>query len=128
MTLTQKIKTDVLEVYETWLESYLSGDVETYDSYLDNAYHFIGSTNNEEFLSRKEATEFFRATADQLSGKTKVKNETKTVESFGGLIFLTHACDAWFLGESDWSYYGRFRLSSVLRMTDDGWRFIYQHF
>ena len=78
--MTQKIKSEVVQVYDTWLESYMSGDVATYDSYLDDAYHFIGSTNNEEFLSRKEATEFFRVTADQFAGKMQLKNETKTVE------------------------------------------------
>ncbi|MCO5725883.1 nuclear transport factor 2 family protein, partial [Robiginitalea marina] len=128
MRLTQKIKTEVLQVYDTWLESYVSGNVETYDHYLDDAYHFIGSTNNEEFLSRRETTEFFRVTADQFAGKTELRNETKSVEGFGELIFLTHVFDAWFLGGEDWSYYGRFRFTSVLRNTEDGWRFIYQHF
>jgi signal transduction histidine kinase/ketosteroid isomerase-like protein len=128
MKLTERIKTEVLEVYDAWLESYLSGDVETYDSYLDDACRFIGSTNNEEFLSRKEATEFFRVTADQFAGKMQLKNETKTVEAFGELLFLTHAFDCWFPGGADWLYYGRFRCTSVLRHTKDGWRFIYQHF
>jgi len=128
MTLTQKIKTEVLKVYDTWLESYISGDVATYDSYLDDAYHFIGSTDNEEFLNRKDTTDFFRITAEQFAGKTELRNEAKTIEGFGELIFLTHVFDAWFLPGKEWSYYGRFRFTSALRETEDGWRFIYQHF
>ena len=31
MILTKEIKSEVLNVYDTWLESYLTGDVKTYD-------------------------------------------------------------------------------------------------
>jgi len=128
MKLTKKTETEVLKVYDTWLHSYLTGDVKTYDLYLDDAYHFIGSTNNEEFLSRKDTTKFFQNTAEQFAGKTELRNESKTLEKFGELIFITHVFDAWFLANKTWTYYGRFRFSSVLRMNKEGWRFIYQHF
>ncbi len=80
MQPTNKIETEVLKIYNTWLFSYLNGDVATYDKYLDDDYHFIGSTNNEEFLNRKDTTNFFKATADQLAGKCQLKNEKKTLE------------------------------------------------
>jgi signal transduction histidine kinase len=126
--LTKKTEKEVLKIYDLWLHSYLNGDVQTYDNYLDDAYHFIGSTNNEEFLSRKDTTQFFAKTADQLAGKTELRNETKTFEQFGELIFVTHFFDAWFLYEKEWVYYSRFRFSSTLRENKDGWRFVYQHF
>ncbi len=119
---------EVLEVYEVWLNSYLTGDVKTYDQYLDDEYRFIGSTANEEFLSRKETTKFFEATSDQLAGKTDVRNSTRTVQQMGDLVFITQLLDAWFLKETDWFYYGRFRFTSVLRKRENEWKFIYQHF
>jgi signal transduction histidine kinase/ketosteroid isomerase-like protein len=128
MKLTKETESEILKVYDTWLHSYVTGDVKTYDHYLDDAYHFIGSTNNEEFLSRKDTTNFFRDTAEQFAGKTELRNESKTLEEFGELIFITHVFDAWFLANADWVYYGRFRFSSVLRKNKEGWRFIYQHF
>ena len=106
----------------------MSGDIETYDSYFDDDYHFIGSTGNEEFLNRKNTTEFFRKTSDQFAGKTDLRNNIKTVKKFGNIVFVTHLFDAWFLNEGDWTYYGRFRFSNALHETKDGWRFIYQHF
>jgi len=128
MNLTKKIKTEVLEVYDTWLHSYLNGDVKTYDSFLDEEYHFIGSTGNEEFLNRKASTKFFKDTADQLAGKTDIKNKIRTIEYFDGLVFITEIFDAYFMIKKEWAYYGRFRFTSVLRNKAQGWRFIYQHF
>ena len=126
--MTEKIKKEVLKIYDKWLHSYLNGDVQTYDKYLDDDYHFIGSTNNEEFLNRKDTTQFFAETADQFAGKTELRNETKTFEQFGELAFITHVFGAWFLSEKEWVYYNRFRFSSILSENKDGWKFIYQHF
>ena len=128
MKLTKKTNVAILKVYDTWLHSYLNGDVKTYDKYLDDEYHFIGSTDNEEFLNRKDTTNFFEATADQLAGKCQLKNEKRTLEKFGELVFVTHLFDAWFLNGKEWSYYGRFRFTSALQEKKEGWRFIYQHF
>ncbi|MBK8504659.1 MAG: nuclear transport factor 2 family protein [Saprospiraceae bacterium] len=128
MKLIKEIESEVLPVYNTWLHSYLNGDVETYNFYLDDEYHFIGSTNNEVFLNRTDTTNFFKATADQLSGKTDLRNNKITLECFGELVFVTQVFDAWFLNGTEWAYYGRFRFSSVLRENKEGWRFIYQHF
>lgn len=128
MKVDKKTETEVLKVYETWLHSYLHGDVETYNSYFDDNFHFIGSTNNEEFLNRKDTTKFFEATGDQFAGKTELRNETKTIEQIGELIFITHVFDAWFLNNNDWTYYNRFRFTNTLKENKEGWRFVYQHY
>ena len=51
MQLNKKIETEVLKIYDAWMHSYLHGDVEAYNSFLDDDYHFIGSAKNEEFLN-----------------------------------------------------------------------------
>jgi len=128
MKPTKKIESEVLKVYDTWLYSYLNGDVETYSKYLDDDYHFIGSTNNEEFLSRNDTSKFFADTYEQLAGKCDLRKETRIIEQFGELVFITHLFDGWFLNGPDLAYYGRFRFTNALRKNQDGWRFIYQHF
>ena len=128
MKPTKKREKEVIEIYDKWMYSYLNGDVETYDSYLDTNFHFIGSTDNEEFLNRKDTTKFFEATAEQLSGKSQIRNETKIVEQFGELIFITHLFDAWFLNVKEWNYYGRFRFSNILEQNEKSWHFVYQHY
>jgi len=128
MKLTKLQESEIWQVYSTWLTAYLNADVKTYDAYLDDDYHFIGSTNNEEFLKRNDATTFFERTGDQFAGIMDLRNEIKILEVFDTSIFITHFCDVWFINDEDRTYYGRFRLSSVMQKKNEGWRFIYQHF
>ena len=107
MKLTKAKEKQIWQVYDTWMHSYLNGDVPTYDSYFADEYHFIGSTDNEEFLNRKDTTQFFKDTAEQFSGKTDLRNQTKTIEAFDDLIFITHLFDAWFINGTEWIYYSR---------------------
>ncbi|HRX92605.1 MAG TPA: nuclear transport factor 2 family protein, partial [Chitinophagaceae bacterium] len=128
MKLTKKQEQEIWKIYNTWMHSYLNGDVDTYNYYLDKDYHFIGSTSNEEFLNRRATTGFFKKTADQFSGITEIRNDKKIIEVFGELVFITHLLDAWFKIGSKWNFYGRFRFTNVLHKTPQGWRFIYQHY
>jgi signal transduction histidine kinase/ketosteroid isomerase-like protein len=128
MRLQKEKEKQVLSVYNKWLDAYLNGDVTAYNAYLHKDYHFIGSAAQEEFLNRKDATQFFADTGDQFTGKTEIRNDSKVIEQFGELIFITHLLDGWFLNEKEWNYYARFRFTSVLNYTEKGWRIIYQHF
>src|SRR6056297_500526 len=128
MKLTSSQEAEIWQVYDTWLSAYLNADVKTYDAYLDDDYHFIGSTNNEEFLKRNDATTFFKQTGEQFAGIMDLRNEIKILEIFDTSIFITHFCDVWFINDKDRTYYGRFRLSSVMQKKNEDWRFIYQHF
>ncbi len=128
MKLSKKQEIEVWQVYNKWLDAYLNGDTKTYNKYLDKDYHFIGSTNNEEFLNKRDTTNFFKDTADQLAGKCDLRNERKIIEKFEGLVFVTHLFDAWFKNGDDYAYYGRFRFTNTLKENKQGWRFIYQHF
>lgn len=128
MKLTKNQESEVLNVYDNWLNSYLNGDVKTYDSFFDDEYRFIGSTDNEDFLNRHDTTKFFEETADQLAGQVEVRNSRKTLEKFDELIFITDLFDAYFLNDKNWVYYGKFRFTSTLKKNREGWRFIYQHF
>ncbi len=128
MKPTPKLENEIHQIYDIWLHSYLNGDVDTYAEYFDTNYRFIGSTGNEEFLDKKETKTFFENTADQLAGKCDLRNETRIIEKFEALVFITHLFDAWFKNGDDWTYYGRFRFTNALKKNNEGWRFIYQHF
>jgi len=128
MTITKKEEAELLKVYNTWWESYLTGDIITYNSFLDDDFRFVGSTGGEEFLNRKDSTAFFKATADQFAGKSKLENINRTIECIEGMVLITDLTDAYILDGTEWAYYARFRFTSFLRNTSNGWRFFYQHF
>ncbi|MDX1591979.1 MAG: nuclear transport factor 2 family protein, partial [Balneolaceae bacterium] len=128
MKLTKQQEAEIMPIYEEWWHSYLNGDVKTYDHYLDEDYRFVGSTEAEDFLNKVDTTQFFDATADQLSGKTQKRNSKLTAEYYDGVVFITELTDTYLLFGDEWTFYGKFRLSSMLRKTSAGWRFIYQHF
>jgi signal transduction histidine kinase/ketosteroid isomerase-like protein len=128
MKLTKQQEEDILPIYREWWNAYLNGDVKTYDHYFDNEYRFVGSTEAEAFLNKKDTTQFFEATADQLSGKADKRNSQLTLEYFDGIVFITELTDVYVLISDEWKYYGKFRFSSMMKNNKDGWRFIYQHF
>ena len=128
MKLPKKEEAALLKVYDTWWDSYLNGDVETYDSFLDKDFRFVGSTGSEEFLNRKDTTAFFEATAEQLAGNAKVENVVRTIEPLEGMVLITDLADTFIKDGNEWAYYARFRFTSLLRKTENGWRFFYQHF
>ncbi len=128
MNLTKQHEAEVMEMYDIWWHSYINGDVKTYDSYLDDEYRFVGSTEAEDFLDRKNTTKFFEKTGDQLSGKCELRNRIIHKEFINDLIFITDLADTYFLYDFEWSFYSKFRFTSVLIKRDSGWKFIYQHF
>ncbi|WP_159039907.1 ATP-binding protein [Christiangramia fulva] len=128
MKLTKEQEAEIMPIYEKWWHSYLNGDVKTYDHYLDDHYRFVGSTEAEDFLNKLDTTKFFDDTAEQLAGKTQKRNSKLTTEYYDGIVFITELADAYLLFGDEWTFYGKFRFSSMLRKRPDGWRFIYQHF
>ncbi|MGB3154056.1 MAG: nuclear transport factor 2 family protein, partial [Chitinophagaceae bacterium] len=128
MKLNKKLEAEVIQVYNTWWDSYLNGDVKTYDSFLEDDFRFIGSAEAEAFLNRKEATKFFKTTAYQFAGKIEKRNSSIKIEPVDGLVLITELSDAYFLNGAEWVFYSKFRFSSLLKKNKLGWKFVYQHF
>jgi len=119
---------EIKQIYDTWFHAYVNGDIKTYGSFFDDYYRFIGSTSNEEYLNKKDTIKFFETTAHEFSGKVDSRKIEWTISQYGSLFFITHFLEAYFLNNGGWDYYGRFRFSSVMTKTSDGYKFIYQHF
>src|SRR5687768_12109748 len=114
MKLTKKLEVEIRELYQLYWDSYIYGDLATYASLLDEDFKFIGSTEGESLLNKKDALKFLEATTDQMAGKADFKNRIIQVESIDDLILITELCDGYILIETEWVFYARFRLSSMV--------------
>src|SRR5690606_32321159 len=57
------------------------------------------------------------------------RNLKRTIEELdGGLVLITDLADAYVISKHEWIFYSRFRFSSLMKETSQGWLFIYQHF
>ena len=127
MKLTKKLEAEILKVYNAYWDSYVNGDLKTYASLLDVEFKFIGSTEAEPLLNKKDSLKFLEATAEQLRGKAEFRNRNIKIETADDLVLITELCDGYILIGSEWNFYSRFRLSSMLKKKKGNWMFIHQH-
>ena len=70
------------------------------------------------FLNKKDSIKFLDATAEQMAGKAEFRNRNIKVETVDELILVTELCDGYILIGSEWNFYSRFRLSSLLKKKE----------
>jgi serine phosphatase RsbU (regulator of sigma subunit)/DNA-directed RNA polymerase subunit N (RpoN/RPB10)/ketosteroid isomerase-like protein len=127
MRLNKKLEQEVLKRYEAYFENYIKGNAEAISSMLDEDYNQIGSAESEVFFNKKDAVKFLYDTIDQVAGKTEIRNRILKVEPVEELILVTDLFDIYALIENDWSFYSKFRASTLMQKKNDGWKFIHQH-
>jgi len=127
MKLTKKLEAEIRKLYETYWNSYINGDLKTYASLLDKEFRFIGSTEAEALLNKKDSTSLLDAVKDQMAGKAEFRNRLINVEPVDELILVTELSDGYILIEPEWVFYSKFRLSSLLRKKGNNWKFLHQH-
>ncbi len=127
MKLTKQQQTEAMQVYEAYWDSYLKGDVKTLASLLDDDYNQIGSVENEVFFNKRDAVKFVQETIDQVAGKVEMRNRITKVDRVDVFFLISEQCDLYVLIDGAWSFYAKFRASSLLQKKEQGWKFIHQH-
>ena len=127
MKLTKKLEAEIRKLYEVYWNSYINGDLETYASLLDEEFKFIGSTEAEPLLNKKDSLKLLDAVKEQMAGKAEFRNRNIKVELVDELILVSELCDGYILIGTEWNFYSRFRLSSLLTKKRNKWKFIHQH-
>ena len=74
MKLTKKLESEILNFYNTYWDGVLKGDIDLMAACLDDDFQIIGSAEGEVFLHKKDAMQFYDATADQIAGKVELRN------------------------------------------------------
>ncbi len=69
MKLTKKLEAEILKLYHRYWDAYLMGKMWTMSSIMDKNIQVIRSGQGEVFKNKKETVKFYRARANQITGK-----------------------------------------------------------
>ena len=127
MTLTKQQEAAVMQAYDAYWDSYIKGDVNKLAALLDEDYSQIGSVETEVFFNKKDAVNFVVTTIDQVAGKVEMRNRITRLEPGDDFILITELCDLYVLIDGEWTFYAKFRASSLMQQKEDGWKMIHQH-
>jgi len=127
MKLSKQQETKIIKAYKVYFDSYINGDLKTIVSLLDDDYNQIGSAETEVFFNKEDAIKFLHDTIDQVAGKTEMRNRFLKLDPLDEYILVTDLFDIYALMETEWSFYAKFRASTLMQKKDNGWKFIHQH-
>ncbi len=127
MKLTKKLEKEIMQVYNTYWDSYLKGDVESMHPLLDDAYTQVGSAEGEVFSNKKDAVQFLYDTIDQVAGKLEMRNRVIKPEQQHNTFLIHDHCDLYALADGGWIFYSRFRATTLMQQKKEGWKIVHQH-
>src|SRR6186997_1034553 len=127
MKLTKKLETEILKAYNTVWDSYLKGDMRTFASMLDENCYIIGSAAGEVFSNKKAAVKYYKSTAEQITGKAEFRNRKIKVMPVEKGFMVNEGSDFYLLIDSQWTFYGPARISSLFHKKNNKWKVIHQH-
>ena len=127
MNLSKQQETQARKAYEVYFDSYIKGDTTSIESMLENNYNQIGSAESEVFFNKQDALKFLHETIDQVAGKTEMRNRTIKIDPLKDYILVTDLFDIYVLVEEDWTFYSKFRASTLMQEIDGHWKFVHQH-
>lgn len=127
MKTQQHVDLESMEVYHSFWEHYLNGDVDEVISLLGYNYTQVGSAETEDFFRKKDAVRFLQDTIDQVAGKVEMRNRNIWYQHLDHLVLIHERCEIYVLRKSDWEFYAKFRATTLLEPQDGDWKIIHRH-
>ncbi|MES2890895.1 MAG: ATP-binding protein [Bacteroidota bacterium] len=128
MQLTKKLEAELLQEYYAFWDANLSGDMQTFASYMQDDFSIFGSANGEIFHDKRNALEFYTDTVDQLAGKAQLRNRDISLQPLDlNSMVIREQSDLYVLMGSEWSFYGHARISCIFKHDSGGWKALHQH-
>ena len=127
MKITDQIKTEVSQWLDTYWKTYMKGDLELWSTFLKEDYYNIGGTKEEIWHSKQEILDYTHTIIDQMLGNTEIRNREIEVLPYGDYVMVNEFTDLYVKVDGKWSFYGPFRMSSLLEKTATGWIALHQH-
>ena len=127
MKLTIKLEAEILKVYYSYWDAYLKGDMKTFASFLDKNISVYGTAVSEVFDNKKETVRFYKATADQMTGKAQFRNRKIRLQPLNDTVLTNEQCDLYVLIDNIWTFYSHARITGLFQQTKSGWKLVHQH-
>ncbi len=85
-------KVEAHKIYELFWASYLKGDIETFESTLDDVFDMVGTSENAIFHTKADGVEFLKGKIKDTLGKVEMRNrDTSMVPINGMFLVMRHA-------------------------------------
>ena len=127
MKLTKQLEAEILNLYNEYWDAYLKGDIKTSTSFYDSNISVFGTAKAEIFSNKKTAVKFYKATADQMTGKAEMRKRKIVIKPAGNTIIVNEQFDLYVLAEKEWIFYGNVRLTSIFEQKGTAWKIILHH-
>lgn len=127
MIISDDLKAEIESLIDVYWDSYAQGEWEKACSFFDKSATLIGSSEKEVYHNYNEIYDFFKNTAEEVSGKIDPRNRQLTITPSDSHVLINEFIDLYILSENEWVFYSNIRVSSVLKNTEEGWKFIHQH-
>ncbi len=127
MKLTKKLQAEILKIYNTYWDAYLAGDMKTFASMLDDNIKVFGTAVSEVFNNKTETVRFYKATADQMTGKAEFRNRKIKMNPVEETVLIHEQSNLFVLIENEWIFYSPVRVSAIFVNTPKGWKLTHQH-
>ncbi|MBL0306494.1 MAG: nuclear transport factor 2 family protein [Chitinophagaceae bacterium] len=121
MKVTPALKKELAQWLDTYWTTYLKGDIATWATFIRDDYRNIGGTKEEIWNSKQEIIDYTYRIMDQMKGTVDIRNRKVELIPYGEYIMVHEFTDLYVKIEGEWTFYGPFRMSSLLEKTDAGW-------
>ncbi|TXE14742.1 ATP-binding protein [Algoriphagus aquimarinus] len=127
MKITEALKAELAQWLDTYWKTYIKGDFNLWSTFIAEDYYNIGGTKEEIWHSKQEILDYSHAIFGQMVGQAEIRNREIEVLPYGDYVMVNEFTDLYVKIEGEWTYYGPFRMSSLLSKTDTGWIALHQH-
>ncbi len=127
MIITKELELEIKVFMDNYWNTYLTGDLQRWSTFLTDDYKNIGGTEEEIWNSKKEIMDYTLRILDQMVGAAELRHKQTQVFSLTPYILVHEFTDMYIKTESEWVFYGKFRLSSILQRSEEGWQVVHQH-
>ena len=79
------------------------------------------------FLISRKHCNLFIDTIDQVKNKAEIRNRSIKCKQLEDYVLVIDLWDMFVLDGEDWTFYSKFRASTLMEKIGDQWKFVYQH-